>query len=1193
MTRASAGFPRFLSFDQSAFETRETLKYLFQRYLPHERWRTRKPPGSALLLSDEELLVLLLGLKIEFGADLETARDIYNSFLQSLDGLPKFDELFENGWFAITWGRISSSIHLSSAIRRQSENFQKAVGALREHRYRKTFSFQEDFQIAPNLQKIVDNFLESPEDLSRIASTRTAWVMARLWEESSHHFPDIKDRLRFWYDRWDLVGRPQFVPSLMWREKDAEEFRRAVFAVLSSDSGMPDWVQMRLNCICQLALDSDSDIEKVEAYIPPLPNTLTERFIWLRSRSLENVTIRLDNRENFYGLVRLLLRDVEAGEHGPAPHPISRSLFELAAESPNLLVTIEKILRTEPVLLADFLIHPPTSALACMIIATYASNTNLRNREIIERDDTSMRLTAFSHAVTILMHFVVQDSLGAADFASFLVWLHEKADRRRKRSRLDGEYDQFLDCLETELGNLSEETLERIAVNFLEKLPGTILGSARFAAALDIITAGGLVDSIDPVPFVTAYIHSIGSDDYSLSAGGISSANAHSLVLIASRADWSGFLKPIDVPTLLSAALDDAENRFTRIDALAKGIRIHIRILCRAIATWEEESPEELLSALEEFVRSGATTHVEKGKVAAFTARFEGDLSDKYRDRPMAVDLGEALRALHGASRERLLKAVLEIDEPMLLAQLLNIVPKNLREPINSRISALSPEAAGETWSLTEMQARIEELISVGAFEAAATFLNVEKGLKTLGKVPGREVWRLQSELRLMWHQRDFDGIKAKAVPAGLEGEEIRDASEVLSYYRALAEVSRPDGNAVEAEKVLKGFHNRRPDSDVYFVNYFSARINLLLSDNLFGRLSIKNNSRAKSLLIDAKRSMAHLANISDESLSIHNANLSLLLLAMGQPEKAHDLLWSTRDADRSERVFAYSAVALYRMGQEASAREILEQAEADFGPTDLIKAVSAQINRSAPLRSQTEFVDTDDVVNRIKGAIHDLSQLSAEKQAMVFKYPPDALGTFLTDEIRSASASIVALVPMMRRVELDACEDDITALLREVLHSRLLRIPWSVPDQSQGGFSAKGNPGERDLLIKRDSAVLAVLEAVVCRHHINSVDISRHFIKLFGYANCRLFYHLTYSYHSIPASVLIEIGKIARENAPDGFKYLGQQELMSESTQPPGFIAQYQSSAGQVQVVFLLLDLQQEVQRQAARSASVHMPRN
>jgi len=80
----------------------------------------------------------------------------------------------------------------------------------------------------------------------------------------------------------------------------------------------------------------------------------------------------------------------------------------------------------------------------------------------------------------------------------------------------------------------------------------------------------------------------------------------------------------------------------------------------------------------------------------------------------------------------------LETDEPMMLAQLVEVAPHETHSRIRARIAELTPEEAGDVHSLPEIQARIDRLLAAGALDAAAKFVEVENSLRTLGKVPGR-----------------------------------------------------------------------------------------------------------------------------------------------------------------------------------------------------------------------------------------------------------------------------------------------------------------------------------------------------------------------------------------------------------------------------------------------------------------------
>jgi len=149
--------------------------------------------------------------------------------------------------------------------------------------------------------------------------------------------------------------------------------------------------------------------------------------------------------------------------------------------------------------------------------------------------------------------------------------------------------------------------------------------------------------------------------------------------------------------------------------------------------------------------------------------------------------------------------------------------------------------------------------------------------------------------------------------------------------------------------------------------------------------------------------------------------------------------------------------------------------------------------------------------------------------------------------------------------------------------------LNWVVPDQSLGGYTAAGNPGERDLVLKRDTAELAVIEAVICASSIRYENLKRHFQKLFAYSSCRLFFHLTYADLEDRLPELQEaLQKIAQHEAPEAFVYRDLEIISSADSRPAGFIARYGVLDDEARVVFLVLDMGQHIQRGAAKALAV-----
>lgn len=154
--------------------------------------------------------------------------------------------------------------------------------------------------------------------------------------------------------------------------------------------------------------------------------------------------------------------------------------------------------------------------------------------------------------------------------------------------------------------------------------------------------------------------------------------------------------------------------------------------------------------------------------------------------------------------------------------------------------------------------------------------------------------------------------------------------------------------------------------------------------------------------------------------------------------------------------------------------------------------------------------------------------------------------------------------------------------------------LQWTVAEQPPGGYSPKGNPGKRDLAIQCNGWTLAVIEALVCRDPVTyqsaKDDLTSHFQRLLGYFPGALFFHLTYSYVDEPSSVLSHLKLAAESEAPIGFTYKGViKNFELTDSRPTGFIAEYERPIGQLKVVFLVLDMRQFAQQEAAKIAGNH----
>ncbi|MGE8160360.1 hypothetical protein ACQKRQ_09385 [Paraburkholderia sp. NPDC080076] len=101
------------------------------------------------------------------------------------------------------------------------------------------------------------------------------------------------------------------------------------------------------------------------------------------------------------------------------------------------------------------------------------------------------------------------------------------------------------------------------------------------------------------------------------------------------------------------------------------------------------------------------------------------------------------------------------------------------------------------------------------------------------------------------------------------------------------------------------------------------------------------------------------------------------------------------------------------------------------------------------------------------------------------------------------------------------------------------------------------------------------------------NADLRHHFQKLFEYSKCKLFFHLTYAYHSPISAVVAELEVMAEQNAADHCKFIDRKAIPSRDSKPGGFRARYKADVEEIVVVFLVLDMQQDDLRGAAKKAA------
>ncbi len=1183
---------RFSSIEHAPAETRRILRDRMQRFLGAETSHLRRISDEGLL-ADETVLALLEAVEVTFAADWTCMLEAYQAAQSSEEEQPTLQSLVARGWARVVWDRVQIAHEANRALRSTDNPGMDAFKRILKDRFAVRSGLVRDVALEGEIASLAKQLEAGELTIDGLKCRSPSWVAARLWDQALAPDSPKDDRikLRIWRDKWNALGSPPIVPSHCWGEVELTRFHEAAFAILENEPALEGWRESRARWMRELAVAHDQNPEDYQNFLTAPPETLVERAVWMEGPSVERVAQdSWDSSSSLLGLVRLLVADIEAAPFSAAPNPLAARLFHLLQSRPDVFFNFLFSIRWHARLVADLVMYPPTCALACYMISQWQGTSGAYDRDLLSQSDLHDKSAAFEDAVSILSWWLDKGLAQPSETASLLAALH----RHSKPGFIDDLSGQegIRTALHDVLLSTSTSTLAEMVACLC---PGNepVDPGSRLAAALELVAAGGLASYVDPGQVIASYVGAISASHFSLSVHRLGLAESAALFEVAQRDPGlhEKFLFPIDVQARLKTVDEPNANSFIIESDLARSIRAHVRVLCRLTAKRGTALPDDIHEALVKYVRSGALSHKEKGKLSAFAPRHEASMGST-RDRPIAKDLAAALKALSGERRQKLLAAILETDEPMVLAQLLPIAPWESRGEIDRRISTLSPTDAGVTYSLPEVQSRIDELLSAGAVSAAAKFIEEEQRLQTLGRVQGREITRFRSELRLLFAKREWDKILSTQLPADLNSMEKQAAGEILEFHKGLALISQPGApGPAAAETIFEALYRRHPRVGTYNVNRLAARIATLLGGNLFSRLDGEAAREGRKILVETRGLIASPANLTQPDQQVLHANHAILNLALDLPEDALAALSSPMLGYADERMQVYRAVALARLGHPRQAMSALKTAEDDFGKTELLQAAWAQIQEGKPFAGNVRILTNDDPVVRVREGYRDLHLLDPIQQAAVVHLGNDPFSEFVIEQVRGAAASIIALVPMMEVAGLDSCEDSITAVIRELLLSRLGFLRWSVPDQSKGGYSPKGNPGERDLMIMRDTTVLAVIEAVICSSpaHWQTVqaNLSGHFQKLVGYATCRLFFHVTYVSGQAVQAVIDRLKQLAADDAPVGFSYTGSTEISPTDSRPYGFIAHYKIAEGEIKVVFLALDVGQEKQMAAAAGAA------
>jgi len=1195
MTAASQKNRRFPSIDYDQSRTRASLRDRLERFLPTAKVQVRRP-SSEITLSDEAFLRLLVTVRIKRSGTIESAEATYQGAVNPGAPFPSLAELIDAGWIRTARGRVFITVDAARAAQKGLVENIVAYKAVQESQYGETYSF--DLPADPELDD-TKRALEAKEiTLHAVGSQRSEWVVARLWEVFSSSFDDDQKALEAWLDLWHDIGYPRLVPMDSWVTSIAERFHHAALKLLECEP-LTKWDAIIDRLSREASNIWDVEVSTARSHFLPVPETVLGRYLWLTSNRHERAfQSAMWPMQQLSGLVSLLMADVERNDLLRPPHPLFDKVMSILEERPELMFFFILSLRNHPLLLADMLFRPSTSAWACLLIWRSQLNRDAWGVQAHRQEDERNKAAIFADAISVLRFLFDEKKIPPEEVAELLaeVFQYERATPDTSIEDTNAMRLQLLD----ELAQSNTERTLKLLENLFRSPEMTGPGTGAFDGALALVESAHLAAVVDPVPLLQAYVAAMARDEYDLSAHQITALQANALFELALRAGGDiqeSFFNPLRVAERLSARLEPDANPYKIADAISRTIRVHTRILSRAVVAQSDVVPDKLVDALVKTVETGALNRAERNQVDAFAASYETDFPTKTKDRSISADLGDALSRLTGSQRDRLLQAVLQIEEPLALVRLLFFTPAELRDTIEQRIRTLTPDKATELYMYTAAQMRIDQLLDADFPDVAEAFLESEFKATTSWSIPGRAVHRLRQQLRLHFLRREWEQIQQCRVPEGIPEQERQAAQDTIEFFRGLASLTMDDGLPQDAETRFANLQRSHPDVAAYTVNLHAARVALLLGPNMFGYLDRDKYSDAFRVISEGKEALSRFRDLSPDDEAILRLNIAVLFLAVKQPVQVLEVLDGIPASARSrDTAFGYRAVALARNGELSLAAGVLEAGESQFGTSVALDAARKHIQSQAPYAGRVSTTADQDVVSTIKKALHDLMLLDPGEQARALTAGNGNVGDFLLIQFREAAAATVDLAPMLRALNADSIEDDITAIFKEILHARLRHVHWSAQDQGKGGFTDAGNPGERDLTIRKDTAILSVGEAVMTRHKTSNKftrgELKSHLEKLFAYATCPAYFHVTYEMSGDEAGVIEHLRKVSREVLIDGIAFIRHEEMDFVDSAPRGFTAVYRSSAGIQTVHFLVLDFHQGIQKAAAKASSASNPR-
>ncbi|MCX7292767.1 hypothetical protein [Janthinobacterium sp.] len=1182
------------------------LRQMFERWLPRSRYP--RPISSPDKLFDElQLLDLCEHYRLEYPGGAEDVAKTWDESEQRIvDGGPTFADLARLGWVFFDGGRWivqrtpSGTLPYITYPSPSTKTFLTELG--RARLLAKTNTPPPDTQ-ALAARILVENLLEQ-----HIPTKNPEWLAGRLWEllcpkpqlcaadnsgiarhpatsdmnEASGPSALVEaetsavDNAFLEWSAWCAVLGGVGKWDIGWGAIEKRHCREAAHRALGRQGVWGDWDNDATHYAAVLEKTYAIPQDRLRyARIPRKtpPRTLVSRADWLRWPEAEYLIMERRGASTVSFAFGLLCSELEETDIGPSITTTAATVMSFVADHPMALQQFLFRVDTAPVLLVDMLMHQRAACLAAKLAIEWRPKLGRDSDRNVSREALTKGF-AVQDALSLLNYHLDENSLDLDECASLITWCYAGgADSMKAVSDSRRHIGQLLLRI---VARGHEELQSKVLLHLIDQAAyENNVPRARFGAVLDGLGYLSDAPSVDTSPIVALYLkfardlHLEWTDVSSLSAELAARLVATAFAQAASERD--ALLVPFDSTKLLREESDDqsASLRYSIVQTL----RGHVRLLARAVAGWPNgDVPAELCDALQVLISRSVFEHAEKGRVGALTDRYSPSRILAGEKGSPALDLTAAWRRIDCSHQEAMLRSLAQSDDPVLLAELCQHLPAVAKPHIQARLRQLKPGEASTLWTWPELQRRIESLLAVGEHGLAREHL--DDAQHELERAPPQfRLGLFGLELQLLLKEKNWISLDAAVIPSALDVGTTRQAQDQLDFYKATSQLLRPNGNLADARVVLQGLAARASTASVYKENAFAVAIQQLLGATLHP-LTGANRVTGESLLAEINAAVAL-----DEKLTCSTllANRALLLLALQRPDDALESVASRRQETRSPELELIAVLAYSELGHQGKAMAILDAAISEFGADERLTALKSDLQAGDAIPSVASASVAIDQISTIRAVLQQLSELLPSQVGDVLGPPGCGVRGYLVRQVSRAVAALQHMAAMLRdrknAKDKARFENDLNTAVRELLGASLAVVKWDVSDQSLGGATSNGNPGERDAVIRVSGQEVSIYEALVCSR-LDRVNTKKHFEKLLSYGVCDIYFHVTYSYAKKLKPLLDYVRQMLEHEVPPGLTYLDCEILQPPNYETSGFIATYSADHREFAVVFFIVDL-------------------